>query len=57
LNKFLPSIKSRLLSTVTDAPARRLFIGAIGVHLSYDGQYRSHEFNDELPSLPPQAYK
>jgi len=45
------------LTTVTDAPARRLFIGAIGVHLSYDGQYRSHEFNDELPSLPPQAYK
>jgi len=26
------------LSTVTDAPARRLFIDAMGVHLSYDGQ-------------------
>lgn len=36
--EYLPSIYNRLLSTVTDAPARRLFIDAIGVHLSYDGQ-------------------
>jgi hypothetical protein len=53
--RFLPSMYRRLFRTVTDAPARRLFIDAIGVHLSYDGQYRSQEFNDELPSLPPQA--
>lgn len=50
--------RSKLKHSKMDAPIelRRVTIDDTIAHLFVDGSYFSTEFNDELPSLPPNAY-